>query len=191
MNTVPTHRASGRARILATRTAGTPNRAGKVLTGAGLALAAVASTAALSLGTAQPAQAYPAHWTSEQRAQYERDVDARNYQILKVAQSLKGVPYRYGGTSPSSGFDCSGFTSYVYAKAGVDLPRTSSAQANAVQRISASTLKAGDLVFFHSGGSVYHVGIYAGNGHVWHAPNSGSTVEYAKIWTSSVFYGRA
>lgn len=191
MNTASSHRAPGRARIRAVRAAGSPSTISKALTGTGLALAAVASTAALSVGTAEPAQAYPPEWSAAERAQYERDIDARNYQILKAAQSLQGTPYKYGGTSPSSGFDCSGFTSYVYAQAGVELPRTSSAQADAVQRISEGTLKTGDLVFFHNGGSVYHVAIYAGNGTVWHAPNSGGSVEQVEIWSSSVFYGRA
>lgn len=185
------HRASGPARFRTPRPAGTPGSVRRVATGLGLGIAAVTSTAALAVGSAQPAQAYPAEWSASERAQYERDIDARNYEILQVAQSLEGTPYRYGGSSPSSGFDCSGFTSYVYDQVGIGLPRTSGAQADAVTEISQASAKAGDLVFFHDGGGVYHVAIYAGGDKVWHAPNSGGHVEMVDIWDSSITFGRA
>lgn len=187
----PRHRAEGPARLRAARRAGTPGAVRRIATGLGLGIAAVTSTAALSVGAAQPAQAYPAEWSAAERAQYERDIDARNYQILKTAQSLEGTPYRYGGSSPSSGFDCSGFTSYVYDQVGIGLPRTSSAQHDAVTQISQGSAKPGDLVFFHGSGGVYHVAIYAGNDKVWHAPNSGGSVEMVDIWDSSITFGRA
>lgn len=109
--------------------------------------------------------------------------------IIAIAQSYLGVPYVYGGSTPS-GFDCSGFTSYVFAQAGKSLPRTSSAQAAATIRISASQAVPGDLVFFTGSGGVYHVGIYAGGGSIIHSPRPGTSVRYEQIWTSSVFYGR-
>jgi cell wall-associated NlpC family hydrolase len=104
--------------------------------------------------------------------------------------SLRGVPYRYGGSSPR-GFDCSGFTSYVYRQAGVGLPRTASAQRRAARWISRSNARPGDLVFFHRGGRVYHVGIYAGGNRVLHSPRPGQRVHVARIWTRSVSFGRA
>lgn len=110
--------------------------------------------------------------------------------VLAAAGRVKGVPYIYGGSSPDQGFDCSGFTSYVFAQAGRTIPRTSGAQAAAAQRISASQLRPGDLVFFRPSGQVSHVAIYAGNGMVWEAPSSGRAVRYAPMWNVSRFYGR-
>ncbi|GEC05619.1 glycoside hydrolase [Streptomyces spinoverrucosus] len=108
---------------------------------------------------------------------------------LQVAASKKGSPYRWGATGPRR-FDCSGLTLYSYKKAGKKLPRTAAQQYNKTRHISAKSRKAGDLVFFHSGSNVYHVGIYAGKGKIWHAPKSGDVVRLQKIWTKSVWYGR-
>ncbi|GGX78163.1 C40 family peptidase [Streptomyces minutiscleroticus] len=108
---------------------------------------------------------------------------------LQVAASKKGAPYKYGATGPSR-FDCSGLTQYSYKKAGKKLPRTAAQQYNKTRHISASSRKQGDLVFFHSGRSVYHVGIYAGKGRIWHSPKTGDVVKLQKIWTKSVWYGR-
>nr|WP_240986826.1 NlpC/P60 family protein [Acididesulfobacillus acetoxydans] len=84
--------------------------------------------------------------------------------IVTEAKKFIGTPYVWGGTSPS-GFDCSGFTQYVYASQGVELPRVSRDQAQIGSPVSASDLQAGDLVFFSfSGGVVDHVGIYLGKG---------------------------
>ncbi|MEU0005972.1 C40 family peptidase [Streptomyces sp. NPDC006314] len=108
---------------------------------------------------------------------------------LQVAASKKGAPYSYGATGPRR-FDCSGLTLYSFKKAGKKLPRTAAQQYNKTHHISARSRKAGDLVFFHSGSSVYHVGIYAGHGRIWHAPRTGDVVRLQKIWTRSVWYGR-
>ncbi|WP_432084588.1 C40 family peptidase [Streptomyces sp. WAC 04229] len=108
---------------------------------------------------------------------------------LKIAASKKGSPYRWGAVGPRR-FDCSGLTLYSFKKAGKKLPRTAAQQYNKTRHISAKKRKAGDLVFFHSGRSVYHVGIYAGKGKLWHAPKTGDVVRLQKIWTGSVSYGR-
>ncbi|MFE1843263.1 C40 family peptidase [Streptomyces sp. NPDC059515] len=108
---------------------------------------------------------------------------------LKVAAAKKGAPYRWGATGPNR-FDCSGLTQYAFKKAGKKLPRTAAQQYNKTRYISAKNRKAGDLVFFHSGSYVYHVGIYAGKGKLWHAPKTGDVVRLQKIWTGSVWYGR-
>jgi cell wall-associated NlpC family hydrolase len=105
------------------------------------------------------------------------------------ARSRKGSPYRYGGSGPHR-FDCSGLTRWVYAHLGKSLPHSSSAQANKVRRVSRSHARRGDLVFFYDHGAVYHVGIFAGHGRVWHAPHSGTHVRRDHIWTSHVFFGR-
>jgi cell wall-associated NlpC family hydrolase len=110
-------------------------------------------------------------------------------QLLAEASQLEGVPYVYGGSTPS-GFDCSGFTSYVFAQAGKTIPRTSSEQAVAAAPVSGDDLRPGDLIFYSPGGSVSHVAIYAGNGMVWEAPGSGGQVRYAPIWDVSRSYGR-
>ncbi|MDW4906822.1 NlpC/P60 family protein [Streptomyces sp. ADMS] len=96
-----------------------------------------------------------------------------------AAQSVIGSPYVYGASGPSS-FDCSGLTSWAFAQAGITIPRTSQAQANAGTRIySQSDLQVGDLVIFY--GDLHHVGFYAGNGQVLHAPRSGTVVRYESI----------
>lgn len=94
------------------------------------------------------------------------------------ALGLVGTPYRYGGNTPESGFDCSGLVTYVFADMlDLRLPRTSRELAR-VQgpKISAERLSSGDLVFFGSGDEVWHVGIYVGEGRFVHAPSSGGTV---------------
>lgn len=98
--------------------------------------------------------------------------------LISYARRFLGVPYVWGGTSPS-GFDCSGFTSYVYRNAaGVDIGRTTYAQINAGREVSRSELQPGDLVFPHEG----HVGIYVGNGQMIHAPQTGDVVKIAPVY---------
>ncbi len=105
------------------------------------------------------------------------------------ARSRKGSPYRYGAVGPRR-FDCSGLTRWAYARVGKSLPHSSSAQVGKVDRIKRSNARRGDLVFFTSRGSVYHVGIYAGRGQIWHASVPGTPVKRDRIWSSSVFFGR-
>jgi len=111
--------------------------------------------------------------------------------VLREAAKLKGTPYRYGGTT-TRGLDCSGYTGLVYKRAGKKLPRTSRQQYSATKHLSRKAARPGDLVFFKSGGgSVYHVGIYAGGNMLWHASRPGRPVAKAKIWSSNVAFGRA
>lgn len=105
--------------------------------------------------------------------------------IVKKAAALKGSPYRWGGTKPS-GFDCSGYTQYVYKKAiGKKLPRIAGDQAKKGKAVKKNKKRRGDLVFFMRGSYVYHVGIYAGKGKIWHASRPGKPVKKEKIWTSA------
>ncbi|MET7695317.1 NlpC/P60 family protein [Streptomyces sp. NPDC005483] len=98
---------------------------------------------------------------------------------FQAAQSKIGSPYVYGASGPSS-FDCSGLTSWAFAQAGVSIPRTSQAQASyGTQIYSRSDLKVGDLVIFY--GDRHHVGFYAGNDQVLHAPRTGTVVRYESI----------
>ncbi|ANP54567.1 cell wall-associated NlpC family hydrolase [Streptomyces griseochromogenes] len=106
---------------------------------------------------------------------------------FQAAQSQIGKPYVYGATGPSS-YDCSGLTSWAYAQAGVSIPRTSEAQANAGTRIyDQSQLKVGDLVIFF--GDYHHVGLYAGNGQVLHAPHTGAVVRYEAMSNMTFEFG--
>lgn len=98
--------------------------------------------------------------------------------VLMRAIGLVGTPYRYGGNTPESGFDCSGLVAYVYRDMlDLRLPRTSGDLA-AVQgpKIAPTRLAPGDLVFFGDRGKVFHVGIYVGEGRFVHAPSTGGTV---------------
>jgi cell wall-associated NlpC family hydrolase len=108
--------------------------------------------------------------------------------VVKYARKLLGVPYVYGGSSPSSGFDCSGFTSFVYAHFGITLPHYSGAQFARGKRVSRQGLRPGDLLFFDGLG---HVGMYVGSGRFIHAPHSGTTVSIDKLtgWYSGRYDG--
>ena len=108
---------------------------------------------------------------------------------LRVASAQMGIPYRYGGTT-RAGFDCSGLTQYSYARVGRKLPRTAAQQYSATIRIPWNQRKMGDLVFFHSGGSIYHVAVYAGSWYIVSAPHTGTRVKVQKIWSSQVLFGR-
>ena len=96
--------------------------------------------------------------------------------VVGYALSFQGVPYVYGGTSPS-GFDCSGLVQYVFAAFGKQLPRTAGAQKAVCTPISESQLQPGDLVFWGTG----HVGIYIGGGNFVHAPTTGDHVKVTSM----------
>ncbi|MGH3328707.1 MAG: NlpC/P60 family protein [Streptomycetales bacterium] len=110
--------------------------------------------------------------------------------VLALAERLEGTPYLWGGETPATGFDCSGFTQYVYGQVGKQIPRTSGGQYVAARQISRAEARPGDLVFFHSVRGVYHVAIYAGENMVWQSPNPGRSVELAQIWTDAISFGR-
>lgn len=104
---------------------------------------------------------------------------AKTQAILATAKSYSGVPYLWGGTTPS-GFDCSGFTQYVFMKNGITLPRTSSQQYQVGTAVSFNSLIPGDLVFFNfnSGSVVSHVGIYLGDGQFISATSGKGVITY-------------
>ena len=93
--------------------------------------------------------------------------------VVKYARHFLGIRYVYGGTSPASGFDCSGFTRWVYAHFGISLPHYSGAQWGLGHPVSRAGLRPGDLVFFSGLG---HVGLYIGGGRFIHAPHTGTRV---------------
>lgn len=102
-----------------------------------------------------------------------------------AAYGLKfvGNPYRYGGTSLTNGTDCSGFTMSIFKKFGISLPRTSSEQSRTGKKISVSEARAGDLIFYGSGGHVSHVALCIGGGRVVHASNRKDGIK-----TSNIYY---
>ena len=107
-----------------------------------------------------------------------------------VAAAQVGVLYRYGGTSPRTGFDCSGLTLYSYARVGRYLPRTAQQQYKATIRVRRTSLRRGDLVFFFTGRTVHHVGVYAGNWEIYEAPYTGLRVRKVRIRPAVILFGR-
>ena len=104
--------------------------------------------------------------------------------VLQTADSYRGVKYVWGGNSPREGFDCSGFTKFIFAKYGVALPRTSREQVRAGTAVAADfrALRPGDLMLFaEPGEAISHVAIYAGNGRIIHASSSVGGVGYTDL----------
>lgn len=102
-------------------------------------------------------------------------------QIVKYAEKFLGTPYTWGGTSPDTGFDCSGFTQYVYSNFGIDLDRTSSAQRRQGEAVDEDDIMLGDLVCYSG-----HVAIYVGNGQVIHSPQEGEVVKISNMHMMSI-----
>jgi cell wall-associated NlpC family hydrolase len=114
----------------------------------------------------------------------------RGRAVIGAASRLRGIPYVAGGTTPRSGFDCSGYTKYVFSRLGISIPRVSRDQYRWAVKIKRSQAVPGDLVFFHHGGRVYHAAIYAGGNRVWHSPYPGKRVMLERIWASSIYFAR-
>jgi cell wall-associated NlpC family hydrolase len=102
-----------------------------------------------------------------------------------IALKAVGVPYRWGGASPASGFDCSGLVHWTYRRLGIELPHSSYALYERGRRVPRSRMKPGDVLFFYGLG---HVGVYLGRGRMVHAPESGRSVEVVELERS--YYGR-
>jgi cell wall-associated NlpC family hydrolase len=115
---------------------------------------------------------YPVYKAEKYGEAYFRD------QIVRTAESFVGIPYKWGGTSPNAGFDCSGLTMAVYQLNGLRLPRSSAQQYTYGKWVSKKALKKGDLVFFATSGGnkVSHVGVYTGNNEFIHAPSAGKSI---------------
>jgi hypothetical protein len=119
----------------------------------------------------------PADYAVRKQRKYGGRIDLRN-EIVGTAKRFIGTPYRWGGTSPDAGFDCSGLTMVVYQLNGLKLPRSSRQQYGAGIPIGRNELSQGDLVFFATTGGrrISHVGIYVGKGRFIHAPGKGKKI---------------
>ena len=117
---------------------------------------------------------------------YAHENFSKGEQIANKAKQYVGVPYVWGGTSPS-GFDCSGLVQYVYNQCGISIPRTSQQQSTQGYEVSMSNLQPGDLLFWGSYGNAYHVAIYLGNNQYIHAPQPGQnvTIQSLNAWYPS------
>jgi cell wall-associated NlpC family hydrolase len=108
--------------------------------------------------------------------------------VVRFARRFLGVRYVYGGTSPRTGFDCSGFTRWVFAHVGIDLPHQSGEQFSLGHSVPIRALKPGDLVFFSHLG---HVGIYIGHGLFVHSPQTGQVVSTMRLSSRFASYDGA
>jgi cell wall-associated NlpC family hydrolase len=108
--------------------------------------------------------------------------------VVGIAMQYLGIPYQWGGASPSTGFDCSGFTMYVFSQVGVSLPHNAAAQYGMGSPVDRSQLAPGDLVFFNGLG---HVGIYIGGNQMIHSPHTGDVVKISSLtgWYDSTYVG--
>jgi peptidoglycan DL-endopeptidase CwlO len=114
---------------------------------------------------------------------------SRGARVARIATRYLGIPYRWGGSSPSTGFDCSGFVMYLYRQVGVSLPHNAAMQYRHGRAVSRGSLRRGDIVFFNGLG---HNGIYLGGGRFIHSPNSGDVVKISRLsegWYSSRYVG--
>ena len=148
----------------------------------------LATTLAVAAPTDEdaPAPVNPAgllsQWTGQltgQISQAKQTVGEKTTQMLGQAMGLLGVPYRRGGTSENTGFDCSGFVRHVYEQSfGKLLPHRAAEQAKVTETIDPNELKPGDLVFFNTMKRAFsHVGIYVGDGKFIHSPRAGKSVQ--------------
>ncbi len=120
------------------------------------------------------------------------NADSPGDRAVRIAKRYVGARYTDGGASPRTGFDCSGYTMYVYHQAGIaSLPHNAQTQRNVryMHRITRSQARPGDLVFYLSGSSAYHVAIYAGHGYQYAAATPHDGVRYQAIWSRDVVFG--
>ena len=118
----------------------------------------------------------------------EMNTAGKGQEISDFALQFVGNPYVWGGTSLTSGADCSGFVQSVYRNFGISLPRVAADQAQAGTRVSLEQLQTGDLIFYADGGAIYHVVLYLGNGQVVHASSAATGIKISPVnWQNAVW----
>ena len=173
------HKQAEAARIAAARAAEAARAAAAAATRATVAAAPVATPTAAASPTTGTSTTTSTGTTSTS-AGTPVAAGAGHPEVIAIARHYLGVPYKYGGASPQTGFDCSGFVMYCYAQIGISLPHYSGAQQNMGVRVPMNALIPGDLVFRGMPVS-YHVGMYAGGGVVIHSPHTGAVVSYESV----------
>ena len=144
----------------------------------------VLSTVIANLPRSEEPDPGPSRRSSGRRIPESPPPSAAATQVLRVGSAYIGVPYVWGGNTPRQGFDCSGFTKYVFAQSGISLPRTSREQAHAGRAVAPDfgALRPGDLMMFaEPGEAISHVAIYAGNGRILHSSSSNGGVGYTDL----------
>ena len=154
------------------------------------ARARVAAAQLAAQAAAQQDDALAVYDTALDQGTYNPNLPASRYaHVVPIALQHLGVPYVWGGSSPSTGFDCSGFIMYVFAQIGVSLPHHAASQYSYGTYVAREQLEPGDLVFFDGLG---HAGIYIGGGQFVHAPHTGDVVKISSLydsWYSATFVG--
>jgi cell wall-associated NlpC family hydrolase len=151
------------------------------------ARARAAAQLAAQEAAAQAVQQASATYSQTEIPEYDPNLAASKYgAVVPIALQYLGIPYVWGGASPSQGFDCSGLVSYVYAQIGVSLPHHAASIWNYGSYVPRDQLQAGDLVFFHGLG---HMGIYIGGDQFVHAPHTGDVVKISALSSYSGYYG--
>lgn len=152
--------------------------------GGAMVLSLLVTIAGCSTGVSQP----PAKTANTHKAAHIRSTSSKPHptlidRIVWNAQKQKGKMYKWGGTNPAAGFDCSGLTQYAFRQgAGVQIPRTAADQYGAAVKIPAAQAKKGDVVFFRTHGQqVSHVGLYIGQGKFVHAPRTGKAITTSSL----------
>ena len=156
-------------------------------------MSALPATAATGGSTSDATSTTTAKKTQKTaRVSAQRRVANRVLSARDIAMRQRGDAYAYGAAGPDR-FDCSGLVKYSYSRAGLSLPRTSSAQAGQARRIAKKAMRSGDLMFFYGSGGVYHAAIFLrwsrGHAVMVHSPGSGQRVRVAVPWTSAWFAG--